>query len=159
MEKVNRILSHPAFQGVMAELTRLEQQRIFCRHGMEHLLEVARLAHIYNLEEGAGVSPELLYAAALLHDIGRAEQYRSGTPHDEAGIPLAQSILTDCGFSEEEREEILTAISRHRRGGEGESALADLLYRADKRSRPCYACPARSQCNWPAEKQNLKLMR
>lgn len=41
---------------------------------MEHFLDVARLMYIYNLEDQAGFSKEMIYAAGLLHDIGRYEQ-------------------------------------------------------------------------------------
>lgn len=159
VEQINEILKHPVFQRTIEELNELERDRIFCRHGMEHLLEVARLAYIYDLEEGAGIPARLIYAAALLHDIGRAEQYRSGRPHDICGAEIAEPILVECGFHEEERREILGAISAHRSGISGKNTLADLICRADKRSRPCYACGARAACNWPEEKQNLRLER
>lgn len=159
MERVNRILQHPVFQRTLEELEELERERIFCCHGLEHLLSVARLACIYNIEESAGLSTELLYAAALLHDIGRGEQYRTGTPHETAGVTLAEPILKDCGFSEEERQVILNAISLHRQLSREDRSLAGLLARADKKCRPCFACKARPLCNWPVEKQNLTLER
>ena len=43
-------------------------------------------------------SKELIYCAALLHDIGRARQYEDGTPHDEAGAAIAGQILNELGF-------------------------------------------------------------
>ncbi len=159
MEQVNEILKHPAFRKALEELEELERDRPFCRHGLEHLLAVARLAYLYDLEEGAGIPARLIYAAALLHDIARGEQYRNGTPHDLASVKLAEPILIECGFCEAERREILGAISAHRSGGHGGNRLAELICRADKRSRPCYACQARALCNWPEEKQNLRLER
>ena len=158
MERADRILAHPGFRRALEEVERLEVDRIFCRHGLEHLLSVARLMRIFNLEEGLGLDPERLYAAALLHDIGRGEQYARGIPHEEAGVALAGPILTDCGFTAQERDEILTAIGGHRsRTGGSPSELGRLLYRADKQSRPCFACPASEQCNWPEEKKNHSL--
>ena len=32
-----------------------------------------------------------------------------------------------------------------------------VLYRADKKSRPCFACPAEGACSWPPSKKNLLL--
>lgn len=158
MERVDRILAHPAFRSALEELKSLEADRIFCRHDLEHLLSVARLMRIYNLEEGLGLDPELLYAAALLHDIGRGAQYTRGIPHEAAGVALAGPILEDCGFSNRERDEILVAIGSHRgKDGGAPSELGRLLYRADKQSRPCFACPASDQCNWPEEKKNHSL--
>mgnify|MGYP000005159031 CR=1 FL=1 len=105
---------------------------------------------------GICLNLELVRSAALLHDIGRAVQYRDGTPHDEAGVRLARPILEDCGFTEQEIMEILTAIGGHRAPGVT-APLGRLLYRADKKSRPCYACPAVGECNWPEEKKNHSL--
>lgn len=158
MERIDRILVHPAFRSALEELERLEADRIFCRHGLDHLLTVARLMRIYSLEEHKNLAPELLYAAALLHDIGRGAQYTRGMPHEAVGVALAGPILADCGFSQPERDEILTAIGGHRsRDGGGPTELGRLLYRADKQSRPCFACPASDQCNWPEEKKNHSL--
>ena len=153
MNRADNILYHPVFREKLAEIDRLEEQRIFCRHGIEHLLAVARLAHLSNLEQGLGLSKELIYAAALLHDIGRGEQYLHGTPHELAGAELAGPILADCGFSGEERERLLSVIRSHRKG-DGADPLAEILHRADKKCRPCYLCPAAGACNWPEEKRN-----
>ena len=156
MERANRILSHPDFQRELAALEELERNRPFCRHGLPHLLDVARLMRIYALEEELNLPVDILYAAALLHDLGRGEEYRTGTPHELAGTKLANAILKDCGFLPWEQTMIAHAISHHR-GLEQDNALSRLLYRADKRSRPCYSCKAAWECNWPMEKRNLTL--
>ncbi len=152
--RADRILTHPRFRAAVAELTALERQRPFCGHGIEHLLDVARLAQLYNLEEGWDVDRELLCAAALLHDLGRVEQYRRGTPHEQAAAELARPILADCGFTEAERERVCAAIQAHRDGEGAADPLSALLRRADKRCRPCFLCPAAEGCNWPEEKRN-----
>lgn len=152
--RIERIMGHPLFREELAELERLEAERIFCRHGLEHLLSVARLASLWNAEEGLGFSKEVIYAAALLHDIGRGAQYRDGTPHEVAGAELAGRILPECGFSREECALIVNAIGSHRSRGQAEG-FAALLYRADKKCRPCYWCPAAAECNWPEEKRNF----
>lgn len=132
-----------------------ERDRVFCRHTMEHFLDVARLMYIYHLEDDAGLSKEMIYAAALLHDIGRYEQIASGTPHHIAGARIAGKILRDCGFSEKETVRIQNAISSHRNFEAGEAdLLAVYLYRADKQSRNCFCCPAEKECNWSYEKKN-----
>ena len=156
MERVNRVLNHPEFQRRLTQLEELEQDRIFCRHGLDHLLSVARLMLILSREWEIRIPKELLYAAALLHDVGRGEQYRTGIPHAEASVPIAEGILADCGFELEERREILTAIAAHSGGADG-APLSRLLYRADKLSRPCYACSAAGRCNWPHRERNLTL--
>lgn len=156
MERINQILKHPEFRRALEEIDRLEADRAFCRHGLDHLLSVARLMLIYAREEGVDLSRELIYAAALLHDIGRGAQYADGTPHEEAAVDLALPILADCGFMLWEAAEIVEAITAHRTG-ESASDLGRLLYRADKMSRPCFACSAVKECSWPEEQKNFSL--
>lgn len=156
MKRIDQILSHPTFRAALAELEVLESLRSFCHHDLKHLLDVARLMRIIGGEEGVAISKELIYAAALLHDIGRAEQYRHGTPHAQASVVIAEPILLDCGFDAAERAQILTAIGDHSRG-EDPSTLSRLLYRADKKSRACFACKAADECNWTIEEKNLSL--
>ena len=162
MERVNRILRHPDFIRLQEELDRLEADRRFCRHGMQHLIDTARLAYLFALESSADLPKDVIYAAALLHDIGRAEQYRNGTPHDVAGCAAAEPILAECGFAEEEQDMILTAIGSHRKEKSKKKAmskevLAAILYHADKKSRLCFLCNAEAECNWAKEKKNMTL--
>ena len=122
------------------------------------LLDVARLAWIFNLEANQEISKERIYAAALLHDIGRHIQYENGTPHQIAGLPIAEQILTDCGFYPEEMKEILYAIENHRNKEMlKRDDLAGILYRADKMSRCCFGCRAEKECNWSTEKKNMEI--
>lgn len=158
MKRAEKILEHHTYRGCLQEINRLEAERIFCGHDMTHLLDVARLAYIFNLEEQLGIDKERVYAAALLHDIGRHIQYLEGRPHQEAGLPIAAQILTDCGFDEAERSDILTAIGRHRDVKvRSEASLAGIIYRADKMSRSCFGCPVQAECNWDDEKKNLRI--
>ena len=158
MERVNAICRHPLWRDSVRQIAHLERDRQFCRHDLVHFLDVARLAYIENLERGLGVDKELIYAAALLHDIGRHLQYTRNIPHDQASAQLAEVILTDCGFSQAERTEVEDAILQHRgqqdRQREG---LAGLLYGADKASRACLVCPAEPECNWSPEKKNRRI--
>lgn len=149
MERVNRILEHPAYRENIALMRELERDRVYCRHDMGHFLDVARIAWILNLEEGCALSKDIVYAAALLHDVGKCRQYQDGTPHEQAGASLAPEILKECGYRGEECEAIADAIKSHRNGpGEEGGALAELLYRADKLSRRCFACEAKKTCDW-----------
>lgn len=158
MERVNLICSHPQWQEAMEKLRRLEEGRIFCGHDTQHFLDVARIAYIEALERGLPIPKDMIYAAALLHDIGRYCQYEEGIPHEEASGDLAARILPECGFSSGETEEILGAIRLHRSPATAEREdLADILYRADKKSRECMFCEARGQCSWPEEKKNMKV--
>lgn len=158
MKRTQAIWEHPLYQQNLKELTRLEADRIFCRHTPEHFLDVARLAYIFALERGIDCSKELIYCAALLHDIGRAEQYTSGTPHDEAGARIAETILSDLDFSSAEKEQILSAIREHRSSGEEVSPLSQLIYEADKKSRNCFLCAAEPECYWSPQKKNMTIV-
>ena len=109
MDRVNQIWRHPVYQEHYKKIQELESERIFCRHTPEHFLDVARLMYIYALEEHLELPKELIYAAALLHDIGRAQQYQYNIPHDIAGVEIAREILTDLHFTEQEKELILSS--------------------------------------------------
>ncbi len=158
MERIQQIIAHPDFGSAYERTVQWEQQREFCRHEIGHYLDVARIAYIWNLEQQTGLDKEIIYAAALLHDIGRYQQYEDGIPHEQAGATLAAPILADCGFTAAEQEQILAAIRSHR-GSTGASApLNRLLYEADKRSRNCGFCPAVDACSWSEDKKNKEII-
>ena len=160
MNRIDHILGHPLFRERLARLEALEADRALCRHDLSHLLDVARLMWIWVLEEDLPIPRETVYAAALLHDLGRADQLERGIPHEEAGAELALKILPEVGFTENACEEIRDAILGHRRSGAAaRSPLGELLYRADKACRPCWHCPASAACNWPDEMKNTGITR
>ena len=97
--RISLIWRHPLYQKHCEKIQELEKDRIFCRHTPEHFLDVARLMYIYSLENKLDLSREIIYATALLHDIGRAQQYLSGISHDIAGAEIAGKILTDLHFT------------------------------------------------------------
>ena len=125
MRRIDNILSDEGFCSELDKIGHYEADRIYCRHDLNHLLDVARIAYIHALEENSGLDKELIYAAALLHDIGRAAQYESGIPHDRAGAAIAADILAVCGFNEEEAEVILYAVTGHRSGAEASEVSAN----------------------------------
>ena len=81
MVRIQKIVSHPEFKKSMESIRELEKDRIFCRHGMEHLLDVSRIAYIDNMETGAGYAKDVIYAAGLLHDVGKYLQYMQVLKH------------------------------------------------------------------------------
>ena len=158
MERINQICRHPRWTESLEKIRVLEQDRIFCRHDAAHFLDVARIGTIIALEEGLELDREWIYAAALLHDCGKHEQYENGTPHEQASARIAPEILKDCGFDDKEKDVIVTAISRHRDPEAAkEKNLNGVLYRADKASRACFACDAEKDCNWKDGKKNLTI--
>ncbi len=158
MKRIDNILNHDLFIEYTTKTNEYEKDRIFCRHNMEHFLSVARIAQILNLKKKLKIDKAYVYAAALLHDIGRFRQYEDGTPHEKASAALAPDILRDCGFDDKETGVIVEAIRSHRDAGVREEAsLRGILYRGDKLSRGCFACPVEKECGRRTEKKNLKL--
>ena len=160
-KRLTFIQNHPLYLSADRRLQELEETRVFCRHQMNHLLDVARIAYILNLEMKLGISRDLIYAAAILHDIGKGRQYEEGIPHETASADLAEQILADMpaklAFTSEEQQQILTAIRGHRRLRRDAEPLEALLYKSDQMSRACFACPADSQCNWSNDKKNMEI--
>ena len=158
MERIDKILKHDLFLQNLNRNNTAEADRRFCRHNMVHFLDVARIAMIINLEEGLQIDREWIYAAALLHDIGKHRQYQQGIPHEKASGEIAPQILKECGFSDKETGVIVEAILSHREATvASEKNLKGLLYRADKASRACFACAAEADCNWKDDKKNLRI--
>ena len=158
--RCHRIIRHPLYCSQMDAIAADEKDRIYCGHDLQHALDVARIMRIYNEELALGISTDLIYAAALTHDIGRAVQYRTGVPHDRASAELAEQILPACGFDETETRQIAEAIRHHReyeKGSDISRTLGTLLCRADKESRLCFLCPAADTCKWPDTKKNHQL--
>ncbi len=153
--RINKIITNDIFLQHCHKIEKAECGREFCGHGMAHFLDVARIAMILNLQERQEVPYDLIYAAALLHDIGRYEQYADKTPHEEASVRIALEILPACGFDDKETAVILLAMQQHRNPQAAKKAgLEGLLYRADKMSRACFACGASAACDWGADKKN-----
>jgi uncharacterized protein len=158
--RCHRIIRHPLYCSQMDAISADEKDRIYCGHDLQHALDVARIMRIYNAELALGISVDLIYGAALIHDIGRAVQYRTGIPHDRASAVLAEKILPECGFDETETRQIADAVLRHREnknGSDTSQTLGTLLCRADKESRLCFLCDAADTCKWPDTKKNRQL--
>ena len=102
---MRQIVTHPLYQQEFSALQKAEQERIYCNHTMEHFLDVARICYIMVLQDRAEISRELIYGAALLHDLG-------GSPgRSQKGYLMRKRALvlqngwasTDCGFAAEEQ--------------------------------------------------------
>lgn len=183
MKYVKRLLEETEYLQWVEELEQAEAERIFCRHGLSHSLDVARIGWILTLERGqAGTGKpgealkEKIYLTALLHDLGRLSEAKQGTPHHRAGAALAEQLLARIQYPKEDRQEILAAISAHRGAGKspatdrewGEQGpsrdtghrsiqkdeLIHLIKEADNRSRNCFFCSAAAQCNWSKDRRN-----
>lgn len=160
MKYVAALLNDQTYIQKLHQIEVYEQDRIYCRHGFSHLMDVARLSWQYAMERRLKADKEQLYLAALLHDIGRADEYQYGISHEAAGKRLAGEILLHIGYPEEKTAEILAAIEGHRgeadRGEDKTAGLAELIKEADHLSRPCFFCQAADSCKWSSERKNRK---
>lgn len=161
MPRLNAVVSHELYRKYYKCIQECETDRNYCRHQMSHFLDVARIAYIKNLEEGSGFDKELIYVAAVLHDIGKSFQYRQQIPHEIAGEKLARRILEslpeNVRFTEKECELICMAVKGHRRRNEHMQPIEELFYDSDKRSRMCLFCPVEKQCKWSQEEKNMEI--
>lgn len=158
MERINQIMEHPVYQYKQQRIEELEENRLFCKHGLEHALDVARILYIQVLEKGLPYPKDVVYATALLHDLGRCDQYENHIEHHEASVRIAELVLKECSFSDVEIVQITGAIRAHQKTNimEGNS-LNELLYLADKLSRKCYQCQVKEECYWEEDKKNKRL--
>lgn len=152
MQRCNKIYNHPLYKEHTEIIKQSERDRKFCKHNLQHALDVARIAYIKVLENGLGIEKELIYAAALLHDAGRY----SGIPHNESGAQLAVKIMPDCGFTDKETDLVVKSILGHR-DTKHTDAFSQILYDADKKSRLCFTCKAQAECYWENEKRNYNI--
>jgi uncharacterized protein len=148
MEKIRLILDSPVYRDCLRKIEEREQSRPFCKHGFSHFTDVARLAWIFVLEEKEGYSRSLVYAAALLHDLARWQEYDGEGCHALLSAQLAEPLLLGAGYLLWERELIINAIKEHRRGEDDvySSPLSRLISKADKYSRLCFQCHSRNDC-------------
>lgn len=66
------------------------------------------------VEERAGVDHELLYVAALLHDIGTVTEFDNHTvSYEHAGGHVAVALTAGAGWPTERRQRVLDVIVRH----------------------------------------------
>lgn len=150
LKRVNKILANREYLLLLSSLEETEKARQFCSHHFDHLLDVARLGYILLLEESSPfISRDMVYAAGLLHDIGRPDEHLTGADHALKSAELAGPILEEAGYKTAERQLIMKAIAQHRlKGQDGahRSPLSRALARADGFSRLCFRCDARSGC-------------
>ncbi|MDE6551322.1 MAG: HD domain-containing protein [Clostridia bacterium] len=142
MNRVNAIYCNKEYRKLLDIIADKEADREFCRHGLGHLLDVARIAAIIAADSNMDIKRDIIYAAALMHDTGRAI---SDSNHAKESARVCLSILPECGYSEDETDLIADAVANHSGGGDG---LAEILFKADKLSRICCECAVSDKCKW-----------
>lgn len=151
---VEKLIHHPLYKSYLEKLEALEKNRIYCKHSFEHFLDVARIGILIAYEEEMSLDKEAFYLAALLHDLGRVEEYQNKRSHEGAGYDIAKNLLTLIHYPENEQGYILEAISNHRLKDQETNNFSGFLAKADKLSRNCFYCKASDSCYWSSKKKN-----
>jgi uncharacterized protein len=103
-------------------------------HDWDHTLRVKKMCDRIGAVENADM--EVLTLSALLHDIGRHDEYtsRGKLCHAQTGAVKARTILEQFGAAEELIEKVVHCVSTHRfRGANPPLSLeARILFDADK---------------------------
>lgn len=157
MDKINSILNNENFNEYVKKNKRCEKDRKFCKHNIQHFLDVARIAYILVLENKINVSKDVVYGTALLHDIGRWVEYKENVHHEVASSKLAREILIAAGYETEEMNIILNTILSHRQEENEKNSFGHIFYLSDKLSRNCFYCKAVDECKWSDEKKNYTI--
>ena len=103
-------------------------------HDREHVYRV-RYSALEIASEEADADYDVLVAACLLHDIGRAEQLRDPSLcHAQVGAEKAYRFLTEKGFGEVFAKHVSDCILTHRfrKSSLPQSIEAKILFDADK---------------------------
>ena len=167
-KRYNEIINNKEYRKLLMEVEDLEENREYCRHGLEHLLDVARISYIMILEDGADISKDIIYAASLFHDIGRGKSYQSGGNHDKVSADIAKKLLPDYGYNNDEVNQICDAIVSHsgrvnieefkkKRQDKIKLSIADYLKVSDQLSRNCFSCKVSDNCKWNEEEKNTNI--
>lgn len=101
-------------------------------HDWQHNLRVMAMCERIGREEGAEMT--ILRLAALLHDIGRAEERRTGECHAEISARLAEALLREEGLAEDLIARVQRVILTHRYRKERPPVTLEeqILFDADK---------------------------
>lgn len=155
-DKIKAILNHEEFKKRNELIGVYERERKYCLHNLQHFIDTARITYILILEnkelenlfpdKSVNQVKELVYAAGLLHDLGRVEQYLNGIDHALVSGEIAEHIMKDIGFSPGDIDIVCRAIAEHRMYKESNSSFGKRLYQGDKLSRQCHGCDAFDEC-------------
>ncbi|MDD3023916.1 MAG: HD domain-containing protein [Syntrophomonadaceae bacterium] len=159
MKRVELLINDSIYKEYIRRNNEEETEPKFCQHDFRHHLDVARIAYILVLEHndlnyfikdsslsGKLAGKEVIYAAGLLHDIGKWQEYKSGVDHASFGAKLAREILPRAFFNANEVDIISRAVYEHRNISKDMSFLGERLHRADNLSRTCTQCEYNEQC-------------
>lgn len=156
-----RILENKEYKFYIEKINELEKDRIYCGHGLNHFFTVAKICIVLARECGIDVDEDIVYGAALLHDLGRYDINTDN--HEVVSCKLAEKILPECGYEPIKILEIVDLITSHR----GRYFISEILQLrktkqldlkecfkvADQISRKCFECRAIDSCKWKEEEK------
>lgn len=123
-------MDHKAAKAIILRKLREELPEARTYHSLEHTLDV--YSTTISIAEKEGVTGDdlvLLKTAAMLHDLGFAEQ---DMEHEAVGCGIARRILPELGYSPEQVERICEMIMATRiPQSPGDDHLAQVLCDAD----------------------------
>lgn len=154
MQRYYHILNNNTYNYMLTYNDMLEERREYCHHDLNHFLSVARIGYIIVLEKKLNISKDVVYASALLHDIGRYKEVLGDSSHELSSAEIAREILKDSTYTNTEIDLIIDSIISHRVVSNSVETLSDVIYRADKLSRVCSRCSVRLSCKWSDDKKN-----
>jgi len=155
MNNIDIITSNPKYLEYVRKIEVFEKERIFCKHTIEHFLDVARISYIQVLENNMKYSKEVIYAIALLHDIGKSIDHEVEGSHIQIGVDLCKKY--------KESQIVINTVASHHGDCEPESLmdsedeLSKLIYTSDKLSRNCFNCKGKEKCYWDENKKNYTI--
>ncbi len=166
MKRIDLLMKDEQYNEYLRRNQEEEASLTFCPHDIRHHIDVARIAYILILENndlnffvrdaeltGKLAGKEVIYAAGLLHDIGKWQEYKTGLDHAASGSRLAKDILASSYFTPNESEIICRAIYEHRNLNRDMSFLGERILRADNLSRVCSHCEIWAECPRFARKE------
>lgn len=102
--------------STLVELIRREAEKHYASedpgHDWLHAERVCRMC--VRICEKEGGDPQVLIAAALLHNVGMQHELKHGVDHSEKSVETAREILCRIGFPGEKISMVLEAIRVHR---------------------------------------------
>lgn len=153
MSYLARLLALESYRQALRALEDQEADRIYCKHNLDHFLDVARVTMLVCADFDIPADKDVVYLAALMHDLGRLDKGQAD--HPVASAQLADQWLEAIDFPADRRPEVIRLIEGHGwRGPAVPSNLLEAFSLADSLSRPCYQCPATDSCHWPADRKN-----
>jgi hypothetical protein len=130
---MNDVLALPA--GPLADaslaLVRSTETRPIVDHSIRSFLFARLLAEHEGCMNDAAYDEELLFAAAVMHDLGLGDQARGQARFEVEGADLAAAVLREHGVAEADVDRVWEAIALHSSIGlaERRGLLAYLTYK------------------------------